>query len=92
MSTDTNTGIVPFRDGSAYTWSRQELTEDEARVLRAQAEGCTYRLTTIRDHPDGSATLAQYEVPEHWLHGFVYAIEDSPGESEVLLSAEAVGP
>ena len=59
MPREAKTGIIPFGDGSAYTWSRQDLTEDEARALRAQAEACRYRLTTMRDHPDGSATLAQ---------------------------------
>ena len=92
MPTNAQTGIVPFGDGSAYTWSRQEPTEEEAVLLKAQAAAHTYRATTLRELADGSATLAQYDVPGHWLHGFIYTVEDSPGESETLLSVEPVRP
>ena len=59
MPTNAQTGIVPFGDGSPYTWSRQELTEEEAVLLKAQAASHTYRVTTMRELPDGSAILAR---------------------------------
>jgi hypothetical protein len=86
MSAEAKTGIIPFGDGSACTWSRQESAEEEAVLLKAQAEAHTYRVTTMRDRPDGAATLAQYNVPGHWLHGFSYAMEDS---SRACTSASA---
>lgn len=90
MATSVESGIMPTGAGGAIAWSKERVTPEAAALWRSQSAAPVYRVRTIVEHADGSATVATYDVPGDALHAFVHELDDSPGETDELLSVEAV--
>jgi len=90
MPTNVETGIMPVGDGGAIPWSKERVTAEAAALWRSQSAAPVYRVRTLVEHKDGSATVGTYDVPGAALHAFVHELDDSPGETDELLSVEAV--
>jgi hypothetical protein len=95
MPKDVESGEMPLRDGSAIVWTREELSPEEARAFRLEAQLRTYRVTTVAERRDGSAVVGRYDVPGTHLHEFLFGdLYDSkagPGPGHAVLTVEALG-
>lgn len=95
MSTPVETGCIPLSDGAAIPWARQQLSSEEARSFRAQAQLQTYRVTTVAETRDGGLVVSKYAVPGAWLADFLFGetwkLANVPGEDRRVLTIEAVG-
>jgi hypothetical protein len=88
MSSDIETGVTPFPDGSVVEWQHEVLSPGEAEPMVGRAVGRTYRVTTFRQLRRGALVIGTYHVPGAWLNACVREI--GRDEGEVVLSVEVV--
>ena len=89
MPTNVDSGVTPLPDGGEVQWSREEVTEEAARLFADQAAAKRYCVVSLQEC-DGTFTVHHFEVPGAWLHALLYDWEDGPGEGEPVLSVVPV--
>ena len=84
-----DTGITPLPNGGEVHWSREEVSEEAARLFADQAAAKRFRVLSLQE-VDGTFTVRHFDVPGEWLHALLYDWEDGPGEGERVLSVVPV--
>ena len=88
ITEDVTAGTTSFADGSVVEWRHEVLSPEEASLMADHAFGQTYRVTAMRELPDGTIVVSTYLVPGAWLNACVREL--GRGESETVLSVEVV--
>ena len=86
---DPETRLMSGPDGQVVHWSREDVTEEAARLFADQSAAKRYRAVSLQE-VEGTFTVHHFEVPGEWLHALLFDFEDGPGEGETVLSVVPV--
>lgn len=85
---DVEEGTTNFADGSVVEWRHEVLSREEAFLVVDRALGHTYRVTTLREPPDGRVVVSTYVLTGVWLNACVREL--GRGDSETVVGVEVV--
>ena len=83
-------GVMPGPEGLQIAWTRDEVTPDAAKLFRDQADGKSFKVTTLKGLEDGSAFITSYLVPGPALDYLLCEVADSLGQIDEVPSVEVV--
>ncbi len=84
------TGARRLGRAGQVDWTRETVSEATVELLRQRAAEKRYRVTTLRESPDGGAVVTRYETSGRWLHVMLYDLDEGPGEGQTVLSVGAI--